>query len=177
MYYCKRAKGCSDNTQCNRALNLLGLTGQCENVIEEFEDGISSDESINEHFNVKRLLSSDDVVNANSSKEAARIQFLRSIEAAYHIKPLDVACETKGSFEMTEDMYIYNLVKRSTMQEPTTFQELRKLYVVIRQHITCNAIIIAKQCSKGERRKQSTIVFTRSSSSHTLSQTVTTTTI
>lgn len=95
------------------------------------------------------------MVSTKNYQEAARIQFLKRIEVAYDIKPLDVALETTGSLEMGDA--IFNLFKRlfrTAKKKPTTFQELRQLYVAIIKHSTCSDIIISKQCSNGERRKQ-----------------------
>jgi len=113
------------------------LTGQSDEVPEEFEGVLSSIESIDEHLNLILLLRSDEVVSTKNYQEAARIQFLKRIEVAYDIKPLDVALETTGSLEMGDA--IFNLFKRlfrTAKKKPTTFQELRQLYVaIIKQHL------------------------------------------
>jgi len=134
-------------------IQLLDLTGQRAEVLEEFEDVLSSIESINEHFNSLLLLSNDEVVRANNTQEASRVQILRSIETADDIKPLDVAFEKTGSLDMSDEMFnIFKNIFRTTKKKPTTFQELGTLNVYIIKHITCYDIITSHRCHTGERR-------------------------
>jgi len=146
---------------------LLDLTGQHDDIIEEFEDVLSSIESTTEHFNMITMLSTDEVLNANHAiinadnahAEVAQpiimVQFLSIFEMQFDIKPLDVAFEITGPVVLSgEFFHLFKSIFITTKNKPTTLKELSTMYVYIIRSTTCNDIIISKQCSKGDRRKQ-----------------------
>lgn len=67
------------------SIQLLDLAGQSDEVLEEFEDVLSSIESLDEHANIMLLLRHDEVANANHAQGTIaqpieKVQFLRSFE-------------------------------------------------------------------------------------------------
>ena len=96
---------------------------QSEEVLEEFEDVLSSIDFIDEHLSVVLLISSDEFVNAHNSQAATRIQILSRIDRAFDIKPFNVASETTGALEMSDETFsLFKCLFSTAKQTPSTWQ-------------------------------------------------------
>ena len=158
----------------NNCLQLLCLTDASNETLQLYKDIITNKNKLTEHLSIIRMLKSDEYIdkklfnisNANFNVKTLsntynKLKLLRTIEKTYGIEPLDVACDKEGDISMSDEMF--NLLKtlfRTSKSKPTTYYELRKMYVGIIKHMTCNELVTAKQNKKRLEGKRDAIEYT-----------------
>jgi hypothetical protein len=139
----------------NKHVDLLGLQQEDKETLEEHQEILTNKYKIEEHLNIMRMLKSDEYIDDklkhihNQGFEVKaitstynKIKLLRAIEKTYDIQPLDVEFDKTGCIEMSDKMYcLFKTLFRSQKAKPTTYEELKQMYVGIIKSITCNEII------------------------------------
>ena len=152
----------------NKAITLLGLLEADRATLMHYKDIITNKYKLVEHLNIIRLMKDEMYIDAKLNQVYEngfdaksinniynKIKLLRSIEATYDIKPLDVVTDRKGDIEMTDEMFtLFKSLFRTQKKKPTTFKELKQLYVGIIKHIASNDIISSKQDGKSKDGKR-----------------------
>lgn len=132
-------------TNINNNIEALNLTNQNNEILIKYSDIILNSNNLTDHFNIIRLLKSDEYIKnkVKAEEEASfnlkcynsiyhKIFILRTIELDNNIKPLNVEHFNKVSNKeviLSNDLY-KNIcyVFRSSKSKPTNQQELGVLY-------------------------------------------------
>ena len=169
---------CSSNNRAdpkfdhiNVNLELLGLKNRSDEILASYKDTIINKYKLSGHFSIMRMFKSDDTIKEqlnSKSREGLKtkllksdenkILLLRKVEAYYNIKPLDVSMVGGGEFKALDDD-TFNNIKYSfetKKSKPTTYKELRELYICMIKHLTTKEIVLSKQCRTKEQRNEYT---------------------
>ena len=159
----------------NHNIELLGLGKTNDDVLRCYKDVLTDRYLLEDHFNIIRMLKSDKYVDDKLDdcnfkgydiktmfNTYHKIKQVRDLERLHDIKPFDVNYKMEGEVNKMTDA-TYNLIKKvfkTTKAKPTTYGELKKLYISMIKHITVSDIIKAKQTTDRSKAKRNTILYT-----------------